>query len=45
VRAANIKCISCNAPVIETVDEEYICLDCGTSPIQSSSKRKIAETV
>lgn len=37
VRAASIKCIECNSPVVETVDDEYRCVECGESPIQSRS--------
>ena len=33
VRAAAIKCISCNAPVVETVEGSYACVGCGDSPI------------
>lgn len=32
-RSARIKCIPCNAPVVETVDGRYVCVDCGTRPI------------
>lgn len=34
-RAAKIKCIECNSPVVFTVDEEYICVTCGETPIKS----------
>ena len=40
-RSAAIKCISCNAPVTETIDNEYICVECGESPI----KRRLPTTV
>ncbi|MDL5363695.1 hypothetical protein [Halalkalicoccus sp. NIPERK01] len=33
-RNARIKCIACNAPVVRTADEEYVCVDCGESPIR-----------
>lgn len=33
-RAASIKCISCNAPVVKTVDSTYVCIECGESPIK-----------
>lgn len=33
-RRARLKCIDCNAPVVETVDGEYVCVDCGESPIE-----------
>lgn len=32
-RNARLKCIGCNAPVVETVDGGYVCVDCGQSPI------------
>lgn len=32
-RGAAVKCISCNAPVVPTVDGGYVCVDCGESPI------------
>lgn len=32
-RSARIKCISCNAPVIETVEQDFVCIECGKSPI------------
>ncbi len=36
-RAATIKCIDCNSPVVTTVDETYVCVKCGDSPIQTRS--------
>ncbi len=33
-RNARIKCIACNAPVVRTVEGEYVCVDCGESPIR-----------
>lgn len=36
-RAAQIKCIACNSPVVLTVDKEYICVDCGKTPVQPVS--------
>lgn len=35
-RSARIKCISCNAPVVETIDGGYACVGCGGSPISST---------
>ena len=32
-RNATIKCIPCNAPVVETIDDDYVCVECGDSPI------------
>lgn len=37
VRAATLKCIACNAPVVETVDDGYVCVECGESPIEPRS--------
>lgn len=34
-RSAAVKCISCNAPVVPTVDGSYVCVECGESPIRS----------
>lgn len=31
-RDAKIKCMHCNAPVTETVDGGYACVDCGRNP-------------
>ena len=33
-RGARIKCITCNAPVVETIGDEYVCVDCGRSPVR-----------
>lgn len=35
VRATRLKCIACNAPIVETVDGDYACVDCGDTPIES----------
>lgn len=32
-RNAKMKCVDCNAPVVETAGDEYVCIDCGESPI------------
>ncbi|USZ69590.1 hypothetical protein NGM10_07625 [Halorussus salilacus] len=32
-----MKCIECNAPVVETVEGSYACVSCGSSPISSRS--------
>lgn len=37
-RAAVIKCIDCNAPVVETVDQTYVCADCGQAPIRRQNE-------
>jgi predicted RNA-binding Zn-ribbon protein involved in translation (DUF1610 family) len=34
VRNARLKCVSCNAPVVKTTDEQFVCVDCGTSPVE-----------
>lgn len=31
-----MKCVSCNAPVVQTVDDSYVCVECGQSPIQTT---------
>ena len=33
-RNARLKCIDCNAPVVKTTDAEFVCVDCGTAPVQ-----------
>lgn len=42
-RSARIKCIACNAPVVETVGNSYVCVDCGNSPVVSRNARKEAD--
>jgi len=37
VRDARLKCIECNAPVVETVEGSYACVDCGVAPISARS--------
>lgn len=37
VRDARLKCIECNAPVVETVDGSYACVDCGSEPLSVRS--------
>ncbi|WP_226023021.1 hypothetical protein [Halomicrobium salinisoli] len=37
VRSSALKCIDCNAPVVETVDGGYVCVDCGESPISADA--------
>jgi len=29
-----MKCVDCNAPVVKTTDEEFVCVDCGGVPIE-----------
>ncbi|UPW01566.1 hypothetical protein M0R88_05545 [Halorussus gelatinilyticus] len=36
-RDARLKCIECNAPVVETVEGSYACVDCGAAPISARS--------
>jgi predicted RNA-binding Zn-ribbon protein involved in translation (DUF1610 family) len=33
-RNSRLKCISCNAPVVKTTDEQYVCVDCGSTPVE-----------
>lgn len=28
-----MKCLDCNAPLTQTVDEGFVCVNCGESPI------------
>lgn len=37
VRDARLKCIGCNAPVVETVEGNYACVDCGSEPLSARS--------
>lgn len=37
VRDAQVKCIECNAPVVETVDGNYACVNCGAEPLVGRS--------
>ncbi|WP_435177053.1 hypothetical protein [Halorussus sp. AFM4] len=37
VRDAQLKCIECNAPVVETVEGSYACVNCGSEPLRSRS--------
>ena len=34
VRAASVKCVECNAPVVRVVDGTYGCVKCGQSPVK-----------
>lgn len=44
VRDARLKCIDCNAPVVETVDGSYACVDCGSEPLSSRSESPASAT-
>lgn len=33
-RAASLKCISCNAPIVETIGGSFVCVNCGNAPIK-----------
>ena len=35
VRDAQLKCIDCNAPVVRTIEGEFVCVSCGESPIKA----------
>lgn len=35
-RSARIKCVSCNAPAVETVEDRYVCVECGDSPVAAT---------
>jgi len=34
-RCARIKCIECNAPVVETTESKYVCIECGETPLDA----------
>jgi hypothetical protein len=44
-REAAIKCIPCNAPVTETVEGEYIPVECGDSPVTTRSRDAEAQRI
>ena len=37
-RDARLKCIECNAPVVETVEGNYACVKCGGEPLTARSR-------
>ena len=34
IRAAAMKCIPCNAPVAQSIDGRFACVECGREPIK-----------
>ena len=44
VRDARLKCIECNAPVVETVEGNYACVDCGDEPLRSRASSPATAT-
>lgn len=44
-RDAKIKCMTCNAPVTETVDGGYACVACGRNPIGDRSSSDSGTTL
>ncbi|PSP56731.1 hypothetical protein BRC82_01240 [Halobacteriales archaeon QS_1_67_19] len=42
VRDARMKCIECNAPVVETLEGTYACVNCGSEPVQSRTDASAA---
>jgi len=38
VRSARVKCIQCNAPAAETVDNSYVCVECGKKIFESRTR-------
>lgn len=43
VQDARFKCISCNAPVTITVDDRYVCIECGQEILKENRKRKATD--
>jgi hypothetical protein len=37
-REARVKCLPCNAPVTETMDGDYVCVECGRSPFDLADR-------
>ncbi|SEG67844.1 hypothetical protein [Halobellus limi] len=35
VRSARVKCIDCNAPAAETIEETYVCVECGSAVVSA----------
>lgn len=35
VRSSRVKCIPCNAPAAETVEGDYVCVECGEAVIDA----------
>jgi predicted RNA-binding Zn-ribbon protein involved in translation (DUF1610 family) len=42
VRSARIRCIDCEGPVVRTVDDRFVCVDCGHSPIVAEDEAAAA---
>lgn len=40
-RDARLKCIGCNAPVVETVEGSYACVECGSEPVSGQSDSSV----
>jgi len=36
VRKTRVKCVDCNAPAAETIENDYICVECGTAIIATN---------
>jgi len=36
-RSARVKCIKCNAPATETIDDGFVCVECGTEVLSGYS--------
>jgi LSD1 subclass zinc finger protein len=36
-RGSRIKCIECNAPTTETVDNDFVCVECGRNVIAQTT--------
>lgn len=34
VRSARVKCIACNAPAAETIEDRYVCVECGSAVVK-----------
>lgn len=39
-RNAALKCIPCGAPLVETNDQQYVCVECGETPVKGRSERR-----
>lgn len=41
-RKSAVKCVPCNAPVVETVDGEHVCVDCGRVLVEAVDDGRVA---
>lgn len=37
VRNATVQCVPCNAPAVQTVEGDYVCVECGARPVKATT--------